>query len=57
MHENLIDVYRFMVHPIVLGKGKRLFANGMDRRVLELAETKTFGSGIVILEYRPATRS
>jgi hypothetical protein len=29
----------------------------MDRRVLELAETKAFGSGIVILEYRPAKRS
>jgi dihydrofolate reductase len=57
MHENLIDRYRFMVHPVVLGKGRRLFANGVDQSVLELAETKTFRSGIVILEYRPANRS
>jgi len=57
MHENLIDLYRFMLHPLVIGKGKRLFTNGVDQRVLELAETKMFGSGIVILEYRPAKRS
>ena len=54
MKENLIDVYRFMVHPVVLGKGKRLFADGDDRRVLDLVETKRFSLGIVIMEYRPA---
>jgi len=54
MQENLIDIYRFMVHPIVLGKGKRLFAEADGQRVLELAETKRFSSGIVIMEYRPA---
>ena len=56
MRENLIDLYRFMVHPIMLGKGKRLFADGVDRRVLDLAETKRFGAGIVILEYRPSNK-
>jgi dihydrofolate reductase len=54
MRENLIDLYRFMVHPVVLGKGKRLFAEGNDKRVLHLAETKRFSAGIVIAEYRPA---
>jgi dihydrofolate reductase len=57
MQQNLIDLYRFMIHPIVLGKGKRLFAQEVDPRTLDLAETKTFGSGIVILEYRPAQPS
>jgi dihydrofolate reductase len=52
--ENLIDLYRFMLHPIVLGKGKRLFADGVDRRALALSETKAFKAGIVILEYVPA---
>ena len=52
--ENLIDLYRFMLHPIILGKGKRLFAEDVDRRVLALTETKTFKAGIVVLEYVPA---
>jgi dihydrofolate reductase len=54
---NLIDLYRFMVHPIILGKGARLFADGIDRTVLTLAHQETFDSGIVILEYEPAERS
>src|SRR2546428_2722922 len=54
MQENLIDLYRFMLHPIVLGKGKRLFADGGVERPLTLSECKTFKSGIVILEYEPA---
>jgi dihydrofolate reductase len=54
MQENLIDVYRIMLHPIVLGKGKRLFADGGHERILDLTETKRFGSGVVVLEYRPA---
>ncbi len=56
MQENLIDLYRFMLHPIVLGKGKRLFVDGVDERTLDLSETKRFSSGIVILEYGPAKR-
>jgi dihydrofolate reductase len=56
MRENLIDIYRFMVHPVVLGKGKRLFAEGNDTRALDLVETKRFSLGIVILEYRPAKK-
>ena len=54
MQENVIDLYRFMLHPVVLGKGKRLFADGGGKTVLALAETKKFSSGIVILEYAPA---
>ena len=54
---NLIDLYRFMVHPIVLGKGARLFADGIDQTVLTLTHHETFDSGIVILEYEPAGRS
>src|SRR5713226_2279420 len=49
--ENLIDLYRFMLHPIVLGKGKRLFADGVERRILALSETKAFKGGIVVVEY------
>jgi len=54
MPHNLIDEYRLMVHPIVLGKGKRLFPEGSDKITLKLVETKTFASGIVVLSYQPA---
>ena len=54
MQSDLIDLYRFMLHPIVLGKGKRLFVDGNATRVLELMDTKRFASGIIIAEYRSA---
>ncbi len=54
MRENLIDIYRFMLHPVVLGKGKKLFAEGAKRRALELTDPRRFTRGIVILEYVPA---
>jgi len=54
---NLIDLYRFMLHPVILGKGEKLFAEGDARRVLNLTHTETFRSGIVILEYEPAQGS
>lgn len=54
MREDLIDLYRFMVHSIVVGKGARLF-DGEGRRKLELVETRPLGKGIVVLEYVPAT--
>src|SRR5437764_8222031 len=57
MRENLIDVYRLMVHPIVLGRGKRLFAEGAGQTVLSLTETKRFATGMVILEFEPTTKS
>ncbi len=54
MGENLIDLYRLMVHPIVAGKGKRLFAEGVSQSNLELTEAKRFKTGIVVLELVPA---
>jgi dihydrofolate reductase len=55
MNENLIDLYRFMVHPIVLGKGVRLFTEASRKRVLDLTKTTKFASGIIVLEFVPAT--
>ncbi len=54
MKANLIDLYRFMVHPIVLGTGPKLFAEGAARSELVLATSRSLPRGIVILEYRPA---
>jgi len=56
MQHDLIDEYRFMVHPIVLGSGKRLFRDGSDTKVLRLVDTKTFSSGVVVLYYEPAKK-
>jgi dihydrofolate reductase len=53
MQHDLIDEYRLLVHPIVLGSGKRLFREGNDRTLLRLVDTRTFSSGIVVLSYQP----
>ena len=52
MQADLIDEYRFMVFPIVLGIGKRLFQVGKSA-TLKLVETQTFSSGVVVLIYQP----
>jgi dihydrofolate reductase len=54
MKYGLIDEYRIMVLPIVLGSGKRLFRNGLATTVLELVDTKALDSGVVLLTYGPA---
>jgi len=54
MKANLIDAYRFMVHPVVLGRGRKLFADGNEKRALDLKESRTLATGIVILEFAPA---
>ena len=50
----LIDEYRFVVHPVVVGKGPRLFETVklQNRLLLELVDSKTFQSGVVALLYR-----
>ena len=53
MQHNLIDEYRLMVFPVVLGKGKRFFKDGTDTS-LKLVDTKTTNSGVAMLTYRPA---
>lgn len=50
----LVDEYRLMVFPIVLGAGKRLFGDTDAASVLKLVDSKTLDSGTVILTYHPA---
>ena len=51
--ENLVDEYRLMVHPIVLGKGKRLFRSDLDLSQLELIDSQTTSKGVLLLRYKP----
>jgi dihydrofolate reductase len=53
MKHNLLDEYRIMVFPIVVGNGKRLFEDGGDQKALELVASKTFSTGVLYLTYRP----
>ena len=57
LRDGLIDELRLMVHPVVVGSGKRLFEEGGERIALELVDSKTFSTGVVYLTYRPASRS
>jgi dihydrofolate reductase len=51
----LVDELRLMVFPTVLGRGRRLFPDGIDRLKLQLVEAKTVGSdGVQTQVYRPA---
>jgi dihydrofolate reductase len=51
---DLVDEYKLWVHPIVLGGGKRLFADRFNKSSLELVDVKSLSKGVVILTYRPS---
>ena len=53
MRDGLLDELRLMVHPLILGGGKRLFEDEEDSKALELVDSETFGTGVVYLAYRP----
>ena len=53
VRNGLVDEYRLMVFPVVLGSGKRLFQDGLERTPLEIVETKPAGE-VVILRLEPA---
>ena len=53
MKAGLIDEYRLMVFPLVLGSGKRMFRDEADTSHLRLLSTRTFESGVVLLTYQP----
>ncbi|WP_436494989.1 dihydrofolate reductase family protein [Actinokineospora sp. HUAS TT18] len=52
---DLIDEYRLMVHPVVLGTGKRLFNNSAAD--LELVESRNVGPNVLLQTYRPAAKT
>ena len=54
LRDGLLDELRLLVHPIVVGSGKRLFPDGIDQTPLKLVESKTFSTGVLSLTYAPA---
>jgi dihydrofolate reductase len=52
IEHDLVDEFRLMVFPVVLGSGKRLFPDSPDKRTLQLVETIQFPTGVVTHHYR-----
>ncbi|MDL5502286.1 MAG: dihydrofolate reductase family protein, partial [Candidatus Methanoperedens sp.] len=52
MKHDLIDQYDLMIHPLVLGNGKRLFRDGGSKQTLKLLDFKTNSKGVVMLKYK-----
>ena len=52
LRQDLVDEYRIYVHPVRIGRGKPLFAPSDATVQLQLAESRSFGNGVVLLHYR-----
>ena len=53
MGTDLIDEFRFVVQPIIMGKGRRFFTDVMPQMKLRLVENKTLSLGVLALTYQP----
>lgn len=53
METELIDEYRFLVQPIIMGRGNRFFKEGMGMTKLKLVESKTLTLGVMVMTYPP----
>ena len=54
MAADLVDEYALWLHPIVLGKGKKLFRDGCPKADTRLVDTRTTARGLLILRYAHA---
>jgi dihydrofolate reductase len=53
MRRNLVDEYLLMIHPLILGSGRRLFTDAGACATLRLVNTRTSTTGVVIATYQP----
>jgi len=53
LQHELVDEYRLLVYPTILGSGTHMFRDGIDTHHLRLLGTRTFPSGVVLLTYQP----
>jgi len=55
MPANLVDEFVLLTHPLVLGSGRRLFANsGSNLSAFQLVDSATTGTGVIIATHQPA---
>jgi len=54
LRDGLVDELRLLVHPLVVGRGKRLFEHDGGQVALKLVDSKTFSTGVLYLTYQPA---
>ena len=57
LRENLLDELRLLLHPIVVGGGKRLLEGDTGQVPLKLVDSQIFDTGVLYLTYQPADRS
>jgi dihydrofolate reductase len=55
IRQNLVDEYMLLIHPLLLGSGRRLFSDSGSFAALQLVDTKTTTTGVLIATYQPAT--
>jgi dihydrofolate reductase len=53
MRRGLVDVYVLLIHPLLLGRGRRLFGDDAQRSALRLVGSVTTTTGVMIATYRP----
>lgn len=54
VEHDLVDEYRLMMYPVLLGSGKKLFGETTDKKSLRLVSSQLVGDGVTILVYQPA---
>ena len=53
LEHDLIDEYRILVHPVLLGKGRSFLADGAKRVNLDLVDTAVISGRVSVLTYQP----
>ena len=53
LQNDLLDELKLMIHPVIVGKGKRLFTEDVDLQKLQLVDSKITSKGVAILTYQP----
>ena len=54
VEHDLVDEFRLMVFPVLLGSGKRLFGETTEKKPRRLVDSKVVGDGVAILVYEPS---